>query len=97
MSSNSFNLLTLRIMKTTMPKIDRLNIHEYHWILQVHSISCVIETCSSLVTMPTSLNCCRARLVTKDFNLACLHIIYKTIDVTTNKTIAVTNRKMSIV
>ena len=66
-------------MKTTMPKIDKHNMHiVYHWILQVHSISCIIETCSCLVTMPTSLICCKVRLVTKDFNLVCLHIIYKT-------------------
>ena len=85
-------------MKITMPKIDRLNMHiVYHWILQVHSISCVIDTCSCLVVTPTSLNCCKARLVTKDFNLACLHFIYKTIDVTTNKIIVVTNRKRFIV
>ena len=31
-------------MKITMPKIDRLNMHiVYHWILQVHSISCITE------------------------------------------------------
>ena len=65
----------------------------YHWILQVHSISCVIETCSCLVAMPTSLNCCEARLFTKVFNLACLFIIYKTIDVTTNEIIAVKTEK----
>ena len=43
--------------------------------------------------MPTSLICCKARLVTKDFNFVYLHIIYITIDITTNKIIAVTNRK----
>ena len=64
----------------------------YHWILQVHAISCVIETCSCLVTLPTSLNCCKVRLVTNDFNLVCLHIVYKTIDVTTIEIIAVTDR-----
>ena len=65
-------------MKITMPKIDWLNMHiVYHLILQVHSISCVIDTCSCLVTAPTSLNCSKARLVTNDFNLMCLHIIYK--------------------
>ena len=68
---NSFNFLALRIMKITMPKIDRLNMHiVYHWILQVHAISCITETCSCLVTIPTSLNCCKARPVTKDFTLA---------------------------
>ena len=77
-----------------MPNIDRLNMHiVYHWILQVHSISCVIETCSCLATIPTSLIRCKARQVTKDFNFVSLHIIYKTIDVTTNEIIAVTNRK----
>ena len=91
---NSINFLVFRIKKITMPKIDRLNMNiVYHWILQVHSISHVTETCSCLVTMPTSLNCCKARLVAKDFNLACLHIIYTTIDVTSNEIIAVTNRK----
>ena len=69
----------------------------YHWVLHGYSISCVIETCSCLVTTPTSLICCKARLVTKDFNLVCLHIMYKTIDLTTNEMIAVTNRKTSIV
>ena len=77
-----------------MPKIERLNMHiVYQWILQVHSVSCLIETCSCLITMPTSLICCKARLVTKDFNFVCLHIIYNTIDVTTNKMIAVLNKK----
>ena len=81
-----------------MPKIDRLNMHiVYHWILQVHSISYVIETCSCLVTMSTSLNRCKVRLVTKNCNLASLHIISKTIDVTTNEIMAVTKRKMSLV
>ena len=81
-----------------MSKIHRLNMHiVYHWILQVQSISFVKETCCCLVTASTSLICCRVRLVTKDFNLACLHIMYKTIDVNTNKILAVTNRKMSIV
>ena len=71
-------------MKSTMPKIDRHNMYiVYHCILQVHSISCVIET-SCLVTTPTSLNFCKVRLVTKDINLVCLHIIYKFIDVTSN-------------
>ena len=65
---------------------DRLNMHiVYYWILQVHSLSCVIETCSCLVTMSTSLICCKARLVTKDFNLVCLHSLYKTYDETTTK------------
>ena len=85
-------------MKITIPNINRLNMHfVYHWILQVHSISCIIETCSCLVTASTSLHCIKARLVTRDFNLVCLHIINKTIKVTTNEIIAVTKRKMSIV
>ena len=65
----------------------------YHWILQVYSISCITETCSCMVTASTSLNCCKVRLVTKDFNLGCMHIVYKMCDVTTNEIIAVTNRK----
>ena len=56
---NSFNFLEFIIMKTTMPKHDKLNMHiVYHWILQVYSISCIIETCSYLVNEPTSLSCC---------------------------------------
>ena len=85
-------------MKITIPNIDRLNMHIMnHWILQIHSISCITETCSCLVTASTSLNCCQERLVTKDFNLVCLHIMHRTIDVTTNEIIEVTNRKMFIV
>ena len=85
-------------MKITIHNIDIINMHiVYHWILQVHSISCITETCSCLVTASTSPNCCKVRLVTIDFNLVCLHIMYRTIDVTINKIIAVTNRKMSIV
>ena len=61
---------------------------------KIHSISCVIETCSCLATMPSSLICCKARLVIKDFNFVCLHIIYKTIDKTTNEIIAVANRNV---
>ena len=77
-----------------MPQIDRANMHiVYHWILQVHSISSVNDTCSHLVTMPTSFLCCKVRLVTKDFNFICLHIIYKVIDVTTYEIIAVTIRQ----
>ena len=95
---NSFNFLAFRIMKIIMPKIDKPNMNiVYYCILQVHSISCVIETCSCLVTVPTSLICCKARLVTEDFNFVCLHIIYIIIYVTTNEVIAVTNRKMSVV
>ena len=42
---NTFNFLVFIEMKTAMPKIDRLNMHiVYHWILQVDSISCVMET-----------------------------------------------------
>ena len=65
-----------------------------HWILQVHSILCIIETYSCLATMPTSLICYKARLVTKDFNFVCLHIININFDVTTNKIITVTNKKI---
>ena len=93
---DSFIFLAFRIMKIDMPKIDRLNMYiVYYWILQVHSISCIIEMCSCLATVPTSLICCKARLVTKDFNFVCLHIIYKTIIVTTNEIITVTNRKIN--
>ena len=77
-------------MKITIPNIDRLNMHTvYHWILQVHSISHIAETCSCLVTASTFINCCKARFVTKDFNLVCLHIMNRTIEVTINKIIAV--------
>ena len=39
-------------MKITIPNIDRLNTHiVYHWNLQVHSISCITETYSCLVTV----------------------------------------------
>ena len=80
-------------MKITIPNIDIINMHiVYHWILQEHSVSCITDTCSCLVTASTS-NCCKARLVTKDFILACFNIMYKIIEVT----IAVTNRKMSSV
>ena len=37
--------------------------------------------------------CCKAILVTKDFNLACLHNIYITIEVTINDIKAVTKKK----
>ena len=69
----------------------------YHWILQVHSISSNIKICSCLVTEPTSLICCKVRLVSNDFNLVCLHIINITTAVTNNEIIAVTNRKTSTV
>ena len=95
---NSFNFLAFRIIKITIPNIDRLNMHiVYHWILQVHSISCIVETCCCLVTLSTSLNCCKVRLVTKNFNLACLHIMNRTIEVTTYDIMGVTNRKAFIV
>ena len=84
--------------KTTIPNIGRLNMHiAYHWSLQVHSISCIIKTCSCLITASTSLNYCKARLVTNDFNLVCLHIINRIFDVTNNVIITVTNSKMSTV
>ena len=85
-------------MKSNIPYIDRLHIHiVYHWILRKHSISCIVETCCCLATASTSLNCCKARLVTNDFNFVCVHIINRTIEVTTNEIIPITNRKMSIV
>ena len=72
--------------KTTTPNIDILNIHiVHHWILQVHSISCNVEIFYCLVTALTSLFCCKARLITNDFSLVCLHIINKTTLVTNNK------------
>ena len=97
---NSFYFLVFIIMKTTMPKIYRLNMNiVYHRILQVHSMSCVIEKCFFLVTPPTCLIYCKTRLVTKYFNLVCLNILHvnKTTDVITNEIIAVINRKTSIV
>ena len=60
----------------------------YHWILQAHSISCKIEICSHLVTVPASFICCKSRLVTNDFNLVCLHITSKTTNITNNDMIA---------
>ena len=93
---NSFNSIAYRIIKIMMPKIDKLNI-VHLWILQVHSISCILETCSCLATTPTSPICCKARLVTKDLNFICLHIIYITIVVATNNIIAVINIKTSVV
>ena len=69
----------------------------YYWILHVHSISCKTEICSCLVTGLTIFICCKARLVTNDFNLICLHIINKSTKVTTNEMIAETNRKTSMV
>ena len=85
-------------MKFIMPQTAKMYMNiVYHRILKVHSTSCVIEACSCVATVPTFLICCKARLVTKDFNFVCLHITYITIDVTTNGIIAVTNRKMSIV
>ena len=67
---NSFNFLASRIMKTTIPNIDRLNIHiVYHWSLQVYSILCIIQMCSCLVTASISLKCCKARLVSNDLIL----------------------------
>ena len=56
-------------MKITIPNIDIINMHIVK--LQVHLISCIVETCSCLVTVSTSLNCCKAIVVIKDFNLAC--------------------------
>ena len=69
----------------------------YHWILHVHSISSKIEICSCLVTVPTSFICCKARLVTNDFNVVCLHITSRITNVTNSEMIAETNRKISMV
>ena len=83
-------------MKTTIPNVDILKMHiVYHWILQVHSISCITEAYSCLVTASTPLNCCKAKLVTNCFNLVYLHIINIGTEVTNNWKIAATNRKMS--
>ena len=85
-------------MKITIPNIDSLNIHNvYHWILEVHSISCIVKTCSCLVTATISLNYIKARLVTRDIYLACLHTMNRHSEVATNKIMTVANRKMSIV
>ena len=55
-SLNSFNFLACRIMKIIIPNIDIINMYiVYHWILQVHSISYITETCSCLVTVPLLL------------------------------------------
>ena len=95
---NSFSILALKIMKTIIPNIDILSMHiVYHWILQVHSISCNSEKCSYLVTAPISLISCKTRLVTNDFNLVSLHIINKTTVVTNNEIIEVSNKKTSTV
>ena len=77
-------------MKTAIPNMDRHNMCiVYHWILQVPLISYIIETCSCLVTVYTSCNCCKAIWESNDFNWVCLHIINET----NNEIIAVTNRK----
>ena len=98
MSSKQFNFLAFKMMETTIPNINILNMDVvYHWILQVQSISCIKEICSCLVTAAASLNCCKTRLVTNDFNLVCLHIMNKTTEVTNNEIIEVKNRKTSTV
>ena len=53
------------------------------------NIPVILNEC--LLITPTTLICCEARMDSKDCNFVPLHIIYKTIDVTTNKIIAVTN------
>ena len=94
MASNSFNFLAFGMMKTSVSKIDILNMNiVYHWILQVHSMSGNVEIYSCLVTVSASVNCCKARLVTNDFYLVCMHIINITNEVTSNKIIVETNRK----
>ena len=91
---NNFNFLAFRIMKIPIPN----NVHiVYHWNLQVYSISCITETYSCLVTASTFLNCCKVRLVTKDFNLQCLHFMCRTTEVTINAIIVVIYRKTSTV
>ena len=95
---NTFSFLDLRITEIAKPKIDKMSISiGYHSILQVHSISCTVETLSWLATLPTSFIRGKARLVTRDFHFMCLHSIYITMVVTTNGIIAVTNRKMTMV
>ena len=94
----SLSFLDFRMTKGTYPKINKLNIKiMYHCILQVHSISCTKVTHSCLATALTSFICCKARLVTRDLSFMCLHIIYMTIVVTTNKIIALKSRKLSTV
>ena len=91
----SFKFLNFSTMKITMPKNDKLSmIIVYHCILQVHSISCTIETCSCLATVPTSFICYKASLATSNISVVCLHNIYITIVATTNEIITVTNRKI---
>ena len=62
----------------------------YHCILQVpsiyHNVSCV-------ATAPSSFLCCEARLATSILSFMCLPIMCMTNIVTSNKIIAVTNRK----
>ena len=90
----SLSFLYFRMTKITKTKIDKLRIRMvYHWILQVHSISCAKVTCSCLATTPTSF----IWLVTRDLSFMCLHSICMTMVVTTNEIIAVTKRKMSMV
>ena len=75
---NNFSFLIFKIINTIIPNNEIISIHiVYNWILHVHSISCKIEKCSCLVNAPTSLVCFKARLVTNDFNLVCLHIMNK--------------------
>ena len=50
---------------------------------------------SCVDTIPTSFICCKARLATKVISFLCLHNIYMTNVVTSNKIIAVTKRKTS--
>ena len=72
------------------PKITNPNVAiVYHFVLQVHSIM-------SMGTAFVPLICCNAILVTKDFNFASLHIMYITINVTTNNIITVMNKNTSI-
>ena len=95
---NSFSFLAFMTIKMIMPKITKPNVAiVYHFILQVHSISYIIEICSCLDTTSAHLICCKAILVTRDFNFVCLHTIYITTVVTTNDIIAVKNRKTSII
>ena len=87
MSLNNFNSLTPKIINTSFPNNEIVNMHAvYHWILPELSMSCKVEKCFHLVNVPTSLICCKARLVTNDLNLECLHILNKTTIVANNKT-----------
>ena len=61
--------------------------------MQVHSL--VISSC--VVTVSTSLTCCKARLATSVLSFLCLHSKYIAKFVTSNEIIAAMNRKTSTI